>query len=139
RSTSGQSSVTFPSEHEQKPKAVDSAESETFTGAATASGTYKRPKLLVDGKRYELKASDKADPSVTKMLAKFSKGDTGTYVIKGIRGTVNGADGIIDSIAQAKPIPGTGPPPGRGGRDTIRSRAVNVQPAFPCKGMGSPP
>src|SRR5262245_55651061 len=85
------------------------AESETFTGAATASGTYKRPKLLVDGKRYELKASDKADPSVTKMLAKFSKGDAGTYVVKGTRGTVNGADGIIiDSIALARAIPGTG-------------------------------
>jgi hypothetical protein len=40
------------------------AESETFTGTAAASGTYKRPQLLVDGKRYELKASDKADASV---------------------------------------------------------------------------
>src|SRR5262249_52532977 len=88
---------------------VYAAERETFTGAATASGTYKRAKLLVDGKRYELKASDKADPSVTKMLAKFSKGDAGTSVVKGTRGTVNGGDGgIIDSIAQAKAIPGTG-------------------------------
>jgi hypothetical protein len=36
--------------------------------------------LLVDGKRYELKAPDKADASVAEALAKYSKGDTGTYV-----------------------------------------------------------
>jgi hypothetical protein len=81
---------------------LSTAESETFTGAAAASGTYKRPQLLVDGKRYELKASDTADASVADMLARFSKGDTGTYVVKGRRGTVNGVDGIIfDSIAPA--------------------------------------
>src|SRR6516164_6574868 len=92
---------------------LSAAKSETFTGVAAASGTHKRPLLLVDGKRYELKASDKADASVTKMLAKFSKGDAGTYVVKGTRGTVNGADGIIiDSIALAKAIPGTGAPAG---------------------------
>jgi len=45
------------------------AESETFTAAAAASGTYKRPQLLVDGKRYELKASQKADASVAEALA----------------------------------------------------------------------
>jgi hypothetical protein len=50
---------------------LDAAESETFTGAAAASGTYKRPQLLVDGKRYELKASDKADTSVAEVLARF--------------------------------------------------------------------
>jgi hypothetical protein len=78
------------------------AESETFTGVAAASGTYKRPQLLVDGKRYELKASDKADPSVAELLAKFSKGDTGTYAVVGTRGTVNGMDGIIvDRITPA--------------------------------------
>ena len=77
-------------------------ESETFTGVASASGTYKRPLLIVDGKRYELKAFDKADTSVADMLARFSKGDTGTYAVKGVRGSVNGADGIIiDFIAPA--------------------------------------
>ena len=60
---------------------LSTAESETFTGAAAASGTHKRPQLLVDGKRYELKASDKADASVAETLAKFSKGDAGTYVV----------------------------------------------------------
>src|SRR5262249_53677877 len=62
---------------------VSAAESETFTGVAAASGTDKRPLLLVDGKRYELKASDQADASVTKMLAKFSKGDAGTSASTG--------------------------------------------------------
>src|SRR5262249_32023191 len=38
RSTSGKPSVTFPSKHEQNPKAVDSAESKTFTSTATRSG-----------------------------------------------------------------------------------------------------
>ena len=81
---------------------LSAAESETFTGTAAASGTYKRPQLLVDGKRYELKASDKADASVADMLARFSRGDTGTYIVKGTRGTVNGVDGIIlDSITPA--------------------------------------
>jgi predicted esterase len=47
---------------------------------------------------------------VAEVLAKFSKGDTGTYVVKGTRGTVNGVDGItIDSITPAaKPLPSTG-------------------------------
>ncbi len=86
------------------------AESETFTGTAARSGTYKRPLLDVDGKRYELKASDKADASVAEMLAKFSKGDTGTYVVTGTRGTVNrGEEIFIDRIAPAaKPLPNTG-------------------------------
>jgi hypothetical protein len=86
------------------------AERETFTGTAAASGTYRRPQLLVDGKRYELKASGKADASVAEILARFSRGDTGTYVVKGTRGTVNGVDGIlIDAIARAaRPLPGTG-------------------------------
>ena len=48
------------------------AESETLTGTAAVSGTSKRPQLLVDGKRYELKASDKADASVAEVLARFS-------------------------------------------------------------------
>ena len=80
------------------------AESETFTGTAARSGTHKRPLLDVDGKRYELKASDKADASVATLLAKFSQGDTGTYSIVGKRGIVNGKDGIIvDSITHSHP------------------------------------
>jgi hypothetical protein len=85
------------------------AESDTFTGTATASGTHKRPQLLVDGKRYELKASSKADASVAQALARFSRGDSGTYIVRGTRGTVNGVAGIIvDAIAPAKPLPSTG-------------------------------
>jgi hypothetical protein len=87
------------------------ADSETFIGVAGATGTFKRPLLIVDGKRYELKASDTADAKVAEMLEKFSKGDTGTYAVKGTRGTVNGNDGIIvDSITPAKANPGTGAP-----------------------------
>ena len=90
---------------------LSAAESETFTGTAARSGTYKRPLLDVDGKRYELKASDKAEKSVAELLKKFSEGDTGTYVIKGTRGTVQGNDGIvIDSVTpvttpEPKPVP----------------------------------
>jgi hypothetical protein len=87
------------------------ADSEAFTGVASATGTHKRPLLVVNGKRYELKASDKADASVGDVLAKFSKGDTGNYTVKVTRGTVNGNDGIIvDSITPAKTNPGTGAP-----------------------------
>ncbi len=86
---------------------VSPAESETFTGTAARTGTYKRPLLVVDGKRYELKASNKADASVAELLAKFSAGDTGTYAIVGTRGTVNGNDGIMaDRITPARAIPG---------------------------------
>src|SRR5262249_26419578 len=75
-----------------------------FTGVASATGTYKRPLLIVDDKRYELKASDKADPSVAETLAKFSRGDTGTYTATGVLGTVNGNDGIIvHTITPAAP------------------------------------
>ncbi|SIO62794.1 hypothetical protein SAMN05444166_7152 [Singulisphaera sp. GP187] len=89
---------------------LSAAESETFAGAAAASGTYKRPQLLVDGKRYELKASDNADRSVAKRLAEFSKGDTGTYLVKGTRGTVNGVAGIIiDGITVSSRLAETGP------------------------------
>ena len=55
--------------------ALCSAESETFRGTAARSGAYKRPTLLVDGKRYELKASDKADAAVAETLDNFSKGE----------------------------------------------------------------
>ena len=114
------------------------AENETFTGIAAVSGTYKRPQLLVDGKRYELKASDKADASVAEMLAKFSKGGRGTYVVKGTRGTVNGVDGIIiDGITPAA-IPPTGPVLPRGSQresDRLARHPANPLPTAP----GPPP
>ena len=82
--------------------ALYAAEPETFAGSAARSGTYKRPLLDVDGKRYELEPSDKADKSVAELLKKFSEGDTGRHVIKGTRGIVKGNDGIvIDSITPA--------------------------------------
>jgi hypothetical protein len=90
---------------------VSAADKETLTGVASATGTFKRPLLLVGDKRYELKPSDKAEASVAETLEKFSKGDAGTYTVKGTRDTVNGNDGIIvDSITPAKANPGTGTP-----------------------------
>jgi hypothetical protein len=85
---------------------VPNAPTVGFTGVASATGTYKRPLLIVDDKRYELKASDKADASVAETLAKFSKGDTGTYTATGVLGTVNGNDGIlVDAITPAATEP----------------------------------
>lgn len=78
-----------------QPVGQGAAPRETFTGLASASGTHKRPLLLVDGKRYELRASDKAGATVAQMLARFSQGDTGTYVMEGTRGTVNGREGLV--------------------------------------------
>lgn len=95
--------------------------SESFTGTAARSGTFKRPLLDVNGTRYELQASTTADDSVTELLKKFSEGDTGAYVIEGTRATVNGKDGIIiDSITPTEqPLssigdtsPRTSPAPG---------------------------
>jgi hypothetical protein len=45
------------------------AASETFTGTAARTAPYKRPLFLVDGRRYELKASDKADGAVADMTS----------------------------------------------------------------------
>ncbi|MBP7937460.1 MAG: hypothetical protein KA354_22685 [Phycisphaerae bacterium] len=117
------------------------AGSETFTGTAARTGTYKRPLLQVDGRRYELKASDKADTSVAEMLAKFSTGDLGSYAIVGTRGTVNGNDGIIvDRITPAakslpsagattpgtKAVQGNVPPAPAQAAPTVTSSAVTV-------------
>lgn len=84
----------------QRPNAA--APADGFTGVASATGTYKRPLLIVDGKRYELKASDRADATVAETLAKFSKGDTTAYTAKGVLGAVNGNDGLfVDAIVPA--------------------------------------
>ena len=75
------------------------ANGETFVGTAAATGTHKRPLLVVDGKRFELEASDKSDTSVAGMLARFSQGDSGTYTVTGTQSAINNHDGIlIDTI-----------------------------------------
>lgn len=85
---------------------LTAAESETFTGTATRSGTFRRPLLNVDGKRYELEPSASAEDSVQKTLKAFSGGDSGRYAVVGTRGIIQGNDGIIvESIA-----PVTAPP-----------------------------
>lgn len=108
------------------------ADHETFTGTAARTGTYKRPLLDVDGKRYELKASDRADPSAAEMLVKFSQGDTGTYAVVGTQGTVNRNDGIlVDRITLvAKPVPSAAvAAPARDAVPVIESVAGPTQPA----------
>ena len=89
--------------------ATFASEFETFTGTAATSGTFRRPLLDVDGKRYELLPAKTGNASVADLLKKFSSGDTGRYVITGTRASINGNDGIvIDTITPdtTGPIPG---------------------------------
>lgn len=72
-----------------------SAQSECFAGSAARSGTFKRPLLDVNGKRYELKPSATAEENVKAFLDKFSKGDRGKYLVTGAKGVVNGREGIV--------------------------------------------
>jgi hypothetical protein len=82
----------------------------SFTGSATRSGPFKRPLLDVDGKRYELQASETADAAVADLLKKFSAGDTGRYLIAGARAIINGNDGIvIERIISGTASPNPGP------------------------------
>lgn len=76
--------------------------SETFTGTVSATLTQKRPILTVGETKYELKASEKAEPGVAAKLEEISKGATGTCIVKGTRARVNEKDGIlVDSITAA--------------------------------------
>lgn len=112
------------------PIGLFAAGSETFTGTASRTGTFRRPLLDVGGERYELKASDKADKSVAALLRSFSEGDTGRYVIRGTRGTVLGRDGIvIDSIARAT-APGSSatPAPTTVGPDDAPTASTSTKP-----------
>lgn len=79
------------------------AGSESLTGTAARTGTFKRPLLIVDGKRYELTASERADPSVAETLVRFSNGDTGSFTVQATRGLVNGVDGLI--VERIEPAP----------------------------------
>lgn len=89
---------------------------ETFTGIAAASGTFKRPLVDVEGVRYELQAAENAGPSVKEALARFSKGEKGTYSIEGLRSTVQGNDAIIvesiTAVRTTQPIVRVAKPPG---------------------------
>jgi hypothetical protein len=106
---------------------LHAAEGETFTGTA-ASGAHERPRLLVDGKRYELKASDKADASVAETLVKFSKGDADTYTVKGKRGTRLSRRAGGEDVARGSP---SGP--------TLSSPSWRSAPAAPPRPRrGSP-
>ena len=75
----------------------------TFTGTVEATMSQKRPRLVVGGTHYELKASEKADAGVKDTLAKISKGEaTGKYTVKGAASTTEGrATLVVDSITKA--------------------------------------
>jgi hypothetical protein len=105
--------------------AVCGAEIETFIGTAARTGTYKRPLLIVDGKRYELKASNKADASVGETLARFSAGDTNWYTVVGIRGLVNSNEGIL--VDRITPLANAPAAAGAGASD-IQAVAGNAPP-----------
>jgi hypothetical protein len=113
------------------------AGSETFTGTAARTGTYKRPLLLVDGKQYELKASANAGISVAENLARCPTGDTNSYAVFGTRGTVNGNDGIIvDRITPAaKPLPSAGAttPGTKGIQGTVPPAPAQATPTVTSK------
>jgi arabinogalactan endo-1,4-beta-galactosidase len=76
-------------------------ESELLTGTAARTGTHKRPLLVVDGKRYGLKPSGKADALVTEALAAFPKGDTGAQSRPGLG--LNSANGPLRPASLSAP------------------------------------
>jgi hypothetical protein len=60
------------------------AEVQTLTGTVESTKTRKMPRLVVDEKRYELVAAEKADEKVKGVIEGISKGEvTGTYTVKG--------------------------------------------------------
>ena len=77
------------------PASKPAGEAKTWTGTAARSGTYHRPQLVVDGKKFELKAAEKADASVTETLKRISDGDTSKYTVKGTETTT----GTLISLA----------------------------------------
>ena len=91
--------------HPKPPASVaGAAEGTIFTGTVESTHSQKRPRLVVNGTHYELKASEKADATVKAALERISQGEaTGRYTAKGTSATVLGRSGIlVDSIAPAK-------------------------------------
>lgn len=114
------------------------AEVETFTGIASATGTHKRPLLLVGGQRYELKAADGAQASVADTLARFSQGETGTYVIKGRRATLSGRDGIIVEAIAPAAVSSVPAQPDDGGPQVVRVGPVTYTISAPTVVLATP-
>ena len=86
-----------------QPAAAAAGDAGTFTGTVEATMSQKRPRLVVGGVHYELKASDKAEAGVKDTLAKISKGEaTGKYTVKGAVSTIEGRTWlVVDSITKA--------------------------------------
>ena len=68
---------------------------DSFTGPVHATGTRKLPRITLDGTKFDLIASDKADATVKETLAKIGAGATGDYVVKG---TKKDSQILVDSI-----------------------------------------
>jgi hypothetical protein len=84
------------------PTSKPAGDVKTYTGTAQRSGTYHRPQLMVDSKRYELKAADNAEASVKETLQKISDGDTSKYTVKGTETTGDrGTSILVVSITKA--------------------------------------
>ena len=89
---------------DKAPASKPAAESKTWTGTAQRSGTQHRPWLMVDGKKYEMKAAEKAPASVKETLQKISDGDTSKYTVKGTETTGDrGATIVVESITKVEP------------------------------------
>jgi hypothetical protein len=86
------------------PASKPAGESKTWTGTAQRSGTHHRPQLMVESKRFELKAAEKAEDSVKETLKKISDGDTSKYTVKGTETTGDrGATIVVESITKVEP------------------------------------
>ena len=73
----------------------------TWTGTAGRTNTNHRPFITVDGKRFEMKASDNAEAAVAETLKKISDGDTSKYTVKGIDAST-GERGMISVVGITK-------------------------------------
>jgi len=84
------------------PASKPSGEIKAWTGTAQRSNTHHRPQLMADGKRYELKAAEKADDGVKETLQKISDGDTSKYTVKGTESTTDRTTILVESITKVE-------------------------------------
>ena len=92
----------MPARAEDKPGA---APAKAFIGTVESTASQRRPRLVVEGTHYDLKASVNADATVADTLARISKGEaTGRFVVTGIELTMNDRQMIlVDRIVKADP------------------------------------
>ena len=83
------------------PATKPAGDLKTWTGTAGRTNTNHRPFITVDGKRFEMKASDNAEAAVAETLKKISDGDTSKYTVKGIDAST-GERGMISVVGITK-------------------------------------